>query len=154
MQNEIAVEGDAGQIVAGNATHDGATTNTHMSNVITIHPPDNTASVASPNRGAHCAASPNVAQQFKHIRIGLSAACTLATVAIGMAAYALIAPETAPGTCHHESRTHSPGGIARMDDGQFYVCTMARSTSAAQWELSSTVSERGVTFQSPEPRSP
>ena len=32
-----AVQGDAGQVVAGNATHDGATANNQLSNVITIN---------------------------------------------------------------------------------------------------------------------
>ncbi|QCX49852.1 hypothetical protein [Ralstonia pseudosolanacearum] len=38
MQNEnIVVKGDAGQVVAGDATHDGASATNHLSNVITIH---------------------------------------------------------------------------------------------------------------------
>ncbi|MDO3621791.1 hypothetical protein Q3O98_11840 [Ralstonia pseudosolanacearum] len=38
MQNEnIVVKGDAGQVVAGDATHDGASATNHLSNVITIN---------------------------------------------------------------------------------------------------------------------
>ncbi|PLT16298.1 MULTISPECIES: hypothetical protein [Ralstonia] len=37
QHRSTAVQGDAGQVVAGNATHDGATANNQLSNVITIN---------------------------------------------------------------------------------------------------------------------
>ncbi|ATG21232.1 hypothetical protein CO705_15835 [Ralstonia pickettii] len=37
QHRSTAVQGDAGQVVAGNATHDGATSNNQLSNVITIN---------------------------------------------------------------------------------------------------------------------
>lgn len=157
QEKHIQVEGDAGLVVAGDATHDGATANNQTSNVITIHnhgmAMNDASSITSESRMnqiAPCPSCPIAMQQQARMRRWLLAAGAAAFVLSGIAAIAAIsrAPALDPaltvqgGICHHEGRAHSPGGVTRMADSQLYVCSPPESGGVAFWEPAEEAAKR------------
>jgi len=149
QEKHISVEGDAGLVVAGNATHDGATANNQTSNVINIHHHGAAMNDARSltmegriNRPAQCSGCAVAHQQHARMRRWLIATAALALMASAIAGYFTIASGSAldptltlqGGLCHHEGRAHSPGGITRMADSQLYVCAPPQPGSIATWQ--------------------
>ena len=149
QEKHISVEGDAGLVVAGNATHDGATANNQTSNVINIHHHGAAMNDARSltmegrmNRLAQCSSCAVVQQQHTRMRRWLVTIAALALMASAMATYTTIAggPASDPSLtlqgslCHHEGKAHSPGGVARMADSQLYVCAPSQAGNVATWE--------------------
>lgn len=157
QEKHIQVEGDAGLVVAGDATHDGATANNQMSNVINIHHHGaamNDASLLTSDsrttRLAQCPSCTVAMQQIIRTRRWLLAAGAVAMVSTGVAIYSAISLATAPdpaltaqaGLCHYEGKAHSPGGVARMADSQIYVCSPSASGGVAFWEPAQEAAKR------------
>ena len=149
QDKQISVEGDAGLVVAGDATHDGATANNQMSNVINIHHHGAAMNDARSltmegrmNRMLHCPGCALAQQQQALTRRWLYATTTVAVAALCVSAYSMFAP-TAAGDpsvaaqnslCHHDGKAHSPGGVARMADSQIYICLPPQAGNVATWE--------------------
>lgn len=144
-------------VVAGDATHDGATANNQTSNVITIHNHGVAMNDASPltpdsrmTRFAQCPSCAVAMQQIIRTRRWLLAAGVVALVSAGVAIYLAFVLAGAPdpaltaqaGLCHHEGKAHSPGGVARMADSQIYVCTPPASGGVAFWEPAEEAAKR------------
>lgn len=157
QEKHIQVEGDAGLVVAGDATHDGATANSQTSNVINIHHHGVAMNDASPltpesrmTRFAQCPSCAVAMQQIIRTRRWFLAVGAIALVSTGVAIYSAIALATAPdpaltaqaGLCHHEGKAHSPGGVARMADSQIYVCSPPASGGVAFWEPAQEAAKR------------
>ncbi|WP_316891849.1 hypothetical protein [Ralstonia edaphi] len=149
QEKHISVEGDAGLVVAGNATHDGATANNQTSNVINIHHHGAATNDARSltmegrmNRLAQCSSCAVAHQQQTRIRRWLVATSALALMASAVTTYITIGGGSATdpalalqgSLCHHEGKAHSPGGVARMADSQLYVCAPAAAGGVAFWE--------------------
>lgn len=157
QEKQISVEGDAGLVVAGNATHDGATANNQTSNVINIHhhglamnDASALSSETSMNRIAQCPSCAVAAHVLTRARRWLFATGAVALVACGIAAYSAVSLATAPdpaltvqgGLCHHDGKAHSPGGVARMADSQIYVCSPPAAGGVAFWEPAAEAARR------------
>lgn len=157
QEKHISVRGDAGLIVAGDATHDGATANNQMRNVINIHHHGVAMNDASPpfqeSRMSHpekCPSCEQATRQVTHTRRWLFATGALALVSCGMAVYSAVSLAGAPdpaltvqgGLCHHDGRAHSPGVVARMADSQLYVCSPSTTGGVAFWESAEEAAKR------------
>jgi len=157
QEKHISVEGDAGLVVAGNATHDGATANNQTSNVINIHhhgaAMNDARSLAMEgrmNRLAQCSSCAVAHQQQTRMRLWVIATSALALMASAVATYMTIAsgPASDPtltlqgSLCHHEGKAHSPGGVARMADSQLYVCAPSPAGGVAFWEPAEEAAKR------------
>lgn len=149
QDKQISVEGDAGLVVAGDATHDGATANNQMSNVINIHhhgaAMTDARALTMDSRMSRLAPCPSCAlanQQQLRMRRWLAGTSVLAVAALSIATYSAVMPTpTADSSlaaqsvlCHHEGKTHSPGGVTRMADSRLYVCAPSSPGSVAFWE--------------------
>lgn len=149
QEKQIRVEGDAGLVVAGDATHDGATANNQVRNVINIHHNGTAMNDAKSlamdgrmTRGTECEGCTTARQRQARMRGWLFATSAMAVAASGVAAFLTVAGAPAPdpalalqrSLCHHEGKVHSPGGIARMADSQLYVCAPAPAAGVAFWE--------------------
>jgi hypothetical protein len=157
QEKHISVEGDAGLVVAGNATHDGATANNQTSNVINIHHHGAAMNDARPltmdgrmNRLAQCSSCAVAHLQHTRMRRWLVATSGLALAVSTVAAYMAIVggPASDPtltlqgSLCHHEGKAHSPGGVARMADTQLYTCTPPVSGGVAFWAPTEQAAKR------------
>ena len=138
QEKHISVEGDAGLVVAGDATHDGATANNQMSNVINIHHHGAATNDARAltmegrvNRLAQCANCAVAYHYESRLRRWVFATAALAVAACGATTYLWFGGTSAAdralvlegSLCQYEGKAHSPGGITRMTDGRVYVCT-------------------------------
>lgn len=157
QEKHISVEGDAGLVVAGNATHDGATANNQTSNVINIHHHGAAMNDArSPtmegriNQPAQCSSCAVAHQHQARARRWLVFTGALALAASAVAIYTTIVggPAADPALtlqgslCHHEGKAHSPGGVARMADSQLYVCAAPSAGGVAFWESAEEAAKR------------
>lgn len=157
QEKQISVEGDAGQVVAGDATHDGATANNQMSNVINIHHHGAAMNDARSltmegrmNRLAQCSSCAIAQQQQTRLRRWLVFTGALALLASAVAICVAIVggPAADPALaiqgslCHHEGKAHSPGGVARMADSQLYVCAPPSTGGVAFWEPADEAAKR------------
>ena len=157
QEKQISVQGDAGQVVAGDATHDGATANNQMRNVINIHHHGSAVNDARSltmegrmNRPAPCPSCAATQQHHARLRHWLIATGALALVACTVAGYVAIAGGQAPdlaqtmqgSLCHYEGKAHSPGGVARMADSQLYVCAPPAEGGVASWEPAEEAAKR------------
>lgn len=157
QDKQISVEGDAGLVVAGDATHDGATANNQMSNVINIHhhgvAMNDARSLTMEGRMNRLATCPNCAlayQQHLRMRRWVVGTSAVAILALCVAAYSAmtLGPLAEPSLgaqavlCHHEGKAHSPGGVARMADSQLYVCAPASAGGVAFWEPAEAAARR------------
>jgi hypothetical protein len=158
QEKQIRVEGDAGLVVAGDATHDGATANNQVRNVINIHHNGTAMNDAKSlamdgrmSRVTECEGCATARQQQARMRVWLFATSSMALAASGVAAFFAVAGAPATDTtlalqrslCHHEGKVHSPGGIARMADGQLYVCAPAPAAGVAFWEPAAPPAKQG-----------
>lgn len=157
QEKHISVEGDAGLVVAGNATHDGATANNQTSNVINIHhhgaPMNDARSLTMEgrmNRLAQCSSCAAAQQHQVRMRRWLVVTGAFALAASAVAVYTAIigSPAADPGLtlqgslCHHEGKAHSPGGVARMADSRLYVCAVPSTGGVAFWESADEAAKR------------
>lgn len=144
-------------VVAGDATHDGATANNQVRNVINIHHNGTAMNDAKTlamhgrkNPVTECGGCAAAHPQQARMRVWLFATSTMALAASGVAAFLAVAgaPAADPALalqrslCHHEGKVHSPGGIARMADGQLYVCAPAPTAGVAFWQPTEEAARR------------
>ena len=157
QEKHISVEGDAGLVVAGNATHDGATANNQTSNVINIHHHGAAMNDARSltmegriNRLTQCSSCAVAHQQHARMRqwLVLTGALALTASAAAICIAVVGGPAADPtlalqgSLCHHEGKAHSPGGVARMADSQLYVCAPPTSGGVAFWESAEEAAKR------------
>lgn len=157
QEKQISVEGDAGLVVAGNATHDGATANNQTSNVINIHHHGAAMNDARSltmegriNRLTQCSSCGVAHQQHARMRRWLLATGAYALMASAIAAYVTTGSGSVSdpalmlqgSLCHHEGKAHSPGGVARMADNQLYVCAPPSAGGVAFWEAAGESAKR------------
>lgn len=149
--HEAAVEGDAGQVVAGNSVHKEANAQSHLSNVITINnnealtPVRTIIGMRSNQFGAasehdHCAGCAAIAVALERMRTGMGLLALGLVCVMAVTGYAIfsgpLAPAAtgAPPVCQHDGKAYSLGSVVRMSDYGIYECSVSADGGwAVRW---------------------